>query len=252
MINGLTSVQVPAGHGTGLPLTAAASTADRGRHRCREPHTSCQLHLLSTLFHIKTDVKNSNVSRCPSCVSECHYRHAGPRAATMTTAVCPAATPTASVGGAEGSCCHRSALLLQLLLSQCTAAHATTVNSEFIRRVSKETSHKRLKTILKKLKNYSISTRKLRYMFVHSAAVAGDGAGALGEAAPGPGARLLLVGDAVARPQVVVLHQSELSTGSRDNPSPPGTTRRRRTRPRGCWARGSPRPRSRTRRRRWV
>ena len=89
-------------------------------------------------------------------------------------------------------------------------------------------------------------------MFVHSAAVAGDGAGALGEAAPGPGARLLLVGDAVARPQVVVLHQSELSTGSRDNPSPPGTTRRRRTRPRGCWARGSPRPRSRTRRRRWV
>ena len=93
-------------------------------------------------------------------------------------------------------------------------------------------------------------------MFVHSAAVAGDGAGALGEAAAGPGARLLLVGDAVARTQVVVLHQSELSTGSRDpasaNPSPPGTTRRRRTRPRGCWARGSPRPRSRTRRRRWV
>ena len=75
-------------------------------------------------------------------------------------------------------------------------------------------------------------------MFVHSAAVAGDGAGALGEAAAGPGARLLLVGDAVARTQVVVLHQSELSTGSRDpasaNPSPPGTTRRRHTRPRGC------------------
>ena len=161
-----------------------------------------------------------------------------------------AATPTASVGGAEGSCCHQYFYNFYLHSAE---QHTPPRSIRSLYGGSQKRHRTRdLKTILKKLKNYSISTRKMRYMFVHSAAVAGDGAGALGEAAPGPGASLLLVGDAVARPQVVVLHQSELSTGSRDNPSPPGTTRRRRTRPRGCWARGSPRPRSRTRRRRWV
>ena len=58
------------------------------------------------------------------------------------------------MGGAEGSCCHQSAVLLQLLLSQSTATHDT-VNSEFIRRVSKETSHKRFENNFeKKIINY--------------------------------------------------------------------------------------------------
>ena len=62
------------------PLQIEAAT------RCREPHTSCQLPLLSTLFHITSDVKNDNISRCPPCVSECYYRHAVQSEVTMTTA----------------------------------------------------------------------------------------------------------------------------------------------------------------------
>ena len=193
-----------------------------------------------------------NVSRCPSCVSECHYRHAGQRAATMTTAVWLLPHPQPQWVGQRAAAATGPQNFYNFYFHN-AQQHTPPRSIRSLYGGSQKRHRTRdLKTILKKLKNYSISTRKLRYMFVHSAAVAGDGAGALGEAAPGPGASLLLVGDAVARPQVVVLHQSELSTGSRDNPSPPGTTRRRRTRPRGCWARGSPRPRSRTRRRRWV
>ena len=50
LINGLTSVQVPAGHGTGLPLTAAASTADRGRHPLQG--TTHQLPATTTIYSL--------------------------------------------------------------------------------------------------------------------------------------------------------------------------------------------------------
>ena len=148
MINGLTSVQVPAGHGTGLPLTAAASTADRGRHRCREPHTSCQLPLLSTLFHIKTDVKNSNVSRCPSCVSECHYRHAGQRAVTMTTAVWLLPHPQPQWVGQRAAAATSTFTTFTYTVQNSTRHHGQFgVYTEGLKR---ETSHKRFENNFEK------------------------------------------------------------------------------------------------------
>merc|ERR1712155_24792 len=92
--------------------------------------------------------------------------HAVQSEVTMTTAVWPSCHTHSLRGWGRGQLLPpvRSTFTTFTFTEHSNTATHDTVNSEFIRRVSKETSHKRFKTILKKKYNYSISTRKLRYM----------------------------------------------------------------------------------------